>query len=146
MGPLFVFGIIFLLDLELDSADKLWVFRCVQAVLLLLRVCSCFVMRGISWGLSRRKIRLTLSRLSISLQATLMVCWVLITFALGRWLARYALLGFNWVELILLVLGRRSWIWIYPFLMVQIPLKFMINGTILVLVLLISRFLVGASL
>ena len=33
---------------------------------------------------------------------------------------------------------RRFWIWITPFLMAQFPLKFMINGTILILILLIS--------
>ena len=38
------------------------------------------------------------------------------------------------------------WIWIYPFLMAQFPLKFMINGTILILVSLISRFLMEMTL
>ena len=34
----------------------------------------------------------------------------------------------------------------YPFLMTQFPLKFMINGTILILILLISRFLMETPL
>ena len=45
---LFIFWIIFLLDLELNFTDKLWVFRCVLTVLLLLQICSYFVMREIS--------------------------------------------------------------------------------------------------
>ena len=39
----------------------------------------------------------------------------------------------------------RFWIWTYPFLMAQFPLKFMINGTILILILLISHFLMETS-
>ena len=40
----------------------------------------------------------------------------------------------------------RFWIRTYPFLMATFPLKFMINGTILILILLISRFLMETSL
>ena len=46
--PLFIFWIIFLLDLELNYTGKLQVFRCVLTVLLLLQICSYFVMREIS--------------------------------------------------------------------------------------------------
>ena len=66
--PLFIFWIIFLLDLELNFIDKLLVFRWELIVLLLLQICSFFVMREISWSLSHVKIRLTLLRLSIHLQ------------------------------------------------------------------------------
>ena len=37
-------------------------------------------------------------------------------------------------------------IWIYPFLMAQFPLKFMIKRTILILIFLIFRFLIETSL
>ena len=58
----------------------------------------------------------------------------------------------NWIypaklqlnNLILPILKRRFWIWIYPFLMAQFPLKFVINGTILILS--IFRFLMETSL
>ena len=46
--PLFIFWIIFLLDLELHFIDKLLVFRCELIVLLLLQICFFFVMRKIS--------------------------------------------------------------------------------------------------
>ena len=60
--PLFIFWIIFLLDLELNFISKLWVFRWALIVLLLLQI---------SWSLSHGKIKLTLLRLSIQLQDTL---------------------------------------------------------------------------
>ena len=71
--PLFIFWIIFLLDLELNFIGKLLVFRWELIVLLLLQTCFFFVMREISWSLSHVKIRLTLLRLSIQLQDTLMI-------------------------------------------------------------------------
>ena len=71
--PLFMFWIIFLLDLELNFIDKLLVFRWEPIVLLLLQICFFFVMWEISWSLSRVKIRLTLLRLSIQLQDTLTI-------------------------------------------------------------------------
>ena len=46
--PLFIFWIIFLLDLELNFIDKLLVFRWEIIVLLLLQICFFFVMREIS--------------------------------------------------------------------------------------------------
>ena len=46
--PLFIFWIIFLLDLELNFIDKLLVFRWELIVLLLLEICFFFVMREIS--------------------------------------------------------------------------------------------------
>ena len=46
--PLFIFWIIFLLDLELNFIDKLLVFRWELIVLLLLQICFFFVMREIS--------------------------------------------------------------------------------------------------
>ena len=51
--PLFIFWIIFLLDLELNFIAKLLVFRWELIVLLLLQICFFFVMREISWSLSR---------------------------------------------------------------------------------------------
>ena len=63
--PLFIFWIMFLLDLELNFIDKLLVFRWELIVLLLLQICFFFVMREISWSLSHVKIRLTLLRLSL---------------------------------------------------------------------------------
>ena len=60
--PLFIFWIIFLLDLELNFIDKLLVFRWELIVLLLLQICIFFVMR-----------ELTSLRLSIQLQDTLMI-------------------------------------------------------------------------
>ena len=45
--PLFIFWIIFLLDLELNFIDKLLVFRWEITVLLLLQICSFFVMTEI---------------------------------------------------------------------------------------------------
>ena len=71
--PLFIFGLIFLLDLELNFTGKLLVFRWELIVLLLLQNCLFFVMREISWSLSHVKARLTLLRLSIRLQDTLMI-------------------------------------------------------------------------
>ena len=65
---LFIFWIIFLLDLELNFIGKLLVFRWELIVLLLLQICFFFVMREISWSLSHVKIRLTLLRLSIQLK------------------------------------------------------------------------------
>ena len=44
--PLFIFWIIFLLDLELNFIGKLLVFRWELIVLLLLQICFFFVMRG----------------------------------------------------------------------------------------------------
>ena len=64
---------IFLLDLELNFIGKLLVFRWELIVLLLLQICFFFVMREISWSLSHVKIRLTLLRLSIQLQDTMMI-------------------------------------------------------------------------
>ena len=61
--PLFIFWIIFLLDLELNFISKLFVFRWELIMLLLLQICFSVVMREISWSLSHVKIRLTLSRL-----------------------------------------------------------------------------------
>ena len=49
------------------------------------------------------------------------------------------------IKLILLILKRRFWVWIYPFLMAQLPLKFMINGTIWNWILLVSRVLMEMS-
>ena len=46
--PLFIFWIIFVLDLELNFIDKLLVFRWELVVLLLLQICFFFVMREIS--------------------------------------------------------------------------------------------------
>ena len=46
--PLFIFWIIFLLDLELNFIGKLLVFRWELIVLLLLQICFFFVMREIS--------------------------------------------------------------------------------------------------
>ena len=46
--PLFIFWIIFLLDLELNFIDKQLVFRWELIVLLLLQICFFFVMREIS--------------------------------------------------------------------------------------------------
>ena len=69
--PLFIFWLIFLLDLELTFKGKLLVFRWELSVLLLLQICFVFVMREISWSLSLVKIRLTWLRLSI--QDTLMI-------------------------------------------------------------------------
>ena len=46
--PLFIFWIIFLLDLELNFIGKLLVFRWELIVLLLLQTCFFFVMREIS--------------------------------------------------------------------------------------------------
>ena len=63
--PLFIFWIIFLLDLELNIIGKLLVFRWELIVLLLLQICFFFVMRVISWSLFHVKIRLTLLRLSL---------------------------------------------------------------------------------
>ena len=57
--PLFVFWIIFLLDLELGFMGGLLVFRWELTVLLLLQICFFFVMRGISWSLSHVKIGVT---------------------------------------------------------------------------------------
>ena len=71
--PLFIFWIIFSLDLELKFIDKLQVFRWELTVPFLLRTCFYFVMKEISWSLSHRKIRLTLLRLSIPLLDTLMI-------------------------------------------------------------------------
>ena len=51
--PLFIFWIIFLLDLELNFIDKLLIFRLELIVLLFLQICFIFVMREISWSLSR---------------------------------------------------------------------------------------------
>ena len=48
--PLFIFWIIFLLDLELNFIGKLLVFRWEPIVLLLLQICFFFVMREISWS------------------------------------------------------------------------------------------------
>ena len=45
LRPLFIFWIIFILDLELNFTDNLKVFRWVLTVLLLLQICSYFVMR-----------------------------------------------------------------------------------------------------
>ena len=50
--PLFIFWIIFLLDLELNFIDKLLVFRWELIVLFLLQIC--FVMREISWSINSR--------------------------------------------------------------------------------------------
>ena len=71
--PLFIFWITFLLDLELNFIGKLLVFRWELIVPLLLQICFFFVMREISGSLSHVKIRLTLLRLSIQLQDTLMI-------------------------------------------------------------------------
>ena len=51
--PFFIFWIIFLLDLELNFIGKLLVFRWELIVLLLLQTCFFFVLREISWSLSR---------------------------------------------------------------------------------------------
>ena len=51
--PFFIFWIIFLLDLELNFIGKLLVFRWELIVLLLLQICFFFVIREISWSLSR---------------------------------------------------------------------------------------------
>ena len=51
--PLFIFWIIFLLDLELNFIDKLLVFRWELIVLLLLQICFFFVMRDFMKSLSR---------------------------------------------------------------------------------------------
>ena len=82
--PLFIFWIIFLLDLELNFIGKLLVFRWELIVLLLLQISFFFVMREISWSLSHVKIRLTLLRLSIQ-QDTLMIYWILTIFTLTKW-------------------------------------------------------------
>ena len=71
--PLFIFWIIVLLDLERNFIGKLLVFRWELIVLFLLQICFFFIMREISWSLSHLKIRLTLLRLSIQLQDTLMI-------------------------------------------------------------------------
>ena len=60
-------------------------------------------------SLSHGKIKLTLSRLSIPLLDTLVVCWMLVMFALGAWLAGCARLGFGWVDLILPTPKHRFW-------------------------------------
>ena len=60
--PLFIFWIIFLLDLELNFIVKLLVFRWELTVLLLLHICFIFVMREISWSLSHVKIEAFNSR------------------------------------------------------------------------------------
>ena len=46
--PLFIFWIVFLLDLELNFIDKLLVFRWELIVFLLLQICFFFVIREIS--------------------------------------------------------------------------------------------------
>ena len=51
--PLFIFWIIFLLDLELNFIGKLLVFRWELIVLLLLQICFFFVMRDFMKSLSR---------------------------------------------------------------------------------------------
>ena len=55
--PLFIFWIIFLLDLELNFTDTLKVFRWVLTVLLLLQICFYFYMREISWKIVDRKVQ-----------------------------------------------------------------------------------------
>ena len=90
--------IIFLLDLELNFIGKLLVFQWELIVLLLLQICFFFVMREISWSLSHLshlKIRLTLLRLSIQLQDTLMIYWILKIFTLTKWWTRYILQNSN---------------------------------------------------
>ena len=52
--PLFIFWIIFLLDLELNFIGKLLVFRWELIVLLLLQICFFFVMRDFMKSLSRK--------------------------------------------------------------------------------------------
>ena len=68
--PLFIFWIIFLLDLELNFIGKLLVFRWELIVLLLLQICFFFV-RERFHEVSHVKIRLTLLRLSFQLQDNL---------------------------------------------------------------------------
>ena len=51
--PLFIFWIIFLLDLELNFIGKLLVFRWELIMLLLLQICFFFVMRDFMKSLSR---------------------------------------------------------------------------------------------
>ena len=89
--PLFIFWIIFLLDLELNFIGKLLVFRWELIVLLLLQICFFFVMREISWSLSHVKIRLTILRLSIQLLDTLTSYKILTIFTLTKWWTGYTL-------------------------------------------------------
>ena len=73
--PLFIFWIIFLLDSELNFIGKLLVFRWELIVLLLLQICFflCVCYERGFMSLSHVKIRLTLLKLLIQLQDTLMI-------------------------------------------------------------------------
>ena len=67
-----------------------------------------------------------------STSKTLMIYQILIAFTLNKWLTGYTLPNFNKIKLILPIMKRRFWIWTYPFLRAQFPLKVMINGIILI--------------
>ena len=71
--PLFIFWMVFLLELELGFEDRLLVFRWELIVVLLLRICFFFVMGEISWGLSHVKVRLAMLGLSVQLQDALTI-------------------------------------------------------------------------
>ena len=145
---LFIFWIIFLLDLELNFIGKLLVFRWELIVLLLLQICFLFVfvMREISWSLSHVKIRLTLLKLSDI--RSMVLSYLFFFNSTSRYLDDLLNIDNIYFDQMVdriypteLQLNRiirpiprhLFWIWIYVYLMVQFPPKFMINGTILIL-------------
>ena len=134
--PLFIFWIIFLLDLELNFIGKLLVFWWELMVLLLLQICFFFVMREISWRLSHGKIRLTLLRLLIQLQDTMYLDDLLNidNIYFNQMMNRIYPTKFQLNRANSSDTEAPFWIWIYVYLMIQFPSKFMINGTILILI------------
>ena len=87
-------------------------------------------MREVSWSLSHGTIRLTLLRHSIPLLDTLLVYLIMTMFTLNKCLTKYShaelqLSKANSSDTVSPVLDLN-----FPYLMVQFPLKFMINGTI----------------
>ena len=118
--PLFIFWIIFLLDLELNFIGKLLVFRWELIVLLLLQICFFFVMRELT-------LFKAFHSTSRYLDDELNIDNIYFDQIVDR------IQNSNLIEQIFPIPRHLFWIWIYVYLMVQVPPKFMINGTIFIL-------------
>ena len=136
---LFIFWIIFLLDLELNLIEKLLVFRWELTALLLLQICLFCYERDFMKSLSRENQADIIESISRYLDDLLNIDNIYFDQMVDR---KYP------TEL----QSNRAnssdprhlfWIWIYVYLMVQFPPKFKTNGTILILIKSVFPFLDG---
>ena len=133
--PLFIFWIIFLLDLELNFIGKLLVFRWELIVLLLLQICFFFFFyeRDFMKSLSRKN-QADIIEASNSTLRYLDGLLNIDNIYFDQMVDRVYPTKLQLNRAIRPIPRHLFWIWIYVYLGVQFPPKVMINGTILILI------------